>query len=175
VVAVTQGILKMLSRDELRGVLAHEISHIKNRDVLIGTVAATVATAVTMLASMLRFTAIFGGVGRDERGRGGLEVLILAILAPIAAAVVQMAISRSREYAADESAARITLQPLGLAEALMKLARKNQVSGGIASPSTAHLFIVSSLRGASFASLFSTHPPVEDRVKRLQKMAGLAA
>jgi heat shock protein HtpX len=173
VVAVTAGILKMLSRDELRGVLAHEISHIKHRDILIGTVAATVATAVTMLASMLRFGAIFGG-GRDRRG-GGLELLILAILAPVAAAIIQMAISRSREYAADEGAAKVSMQPLGLAEALLKLANRNQAAGGIASPETAHIFIVSSVRGSSFASLFSTHPPVEERVRRLRKMAGIAA
>jgi len=173
VVAVTQGILKMLTREELKGVLAHEISHIKHRDVLISTIAATVATAVTMLAGILRWTAIMGGMGRNERGRGGLEVLLLAILAPIAAMIIQLAISRSREYAADESGARISAEPLGLADALLKLSRSNQASAGIASPATAHLFIVSSLRGASFASLFSTHPPTEERVRRLRAMAGV--
>jgi len=174
VVAVTDGILKMLSQEELKGVLAHEISHVKHRDILIGTVAATVATAVTMIASMLRFGAIFGGGGRDRRG-GGLELLILAILAPLAASIIQMAISRSREYAADEGAARVSMQPLGLADALVKLAGSNKAAGGIATPETAHMFIVSSVRGSSFASLFSTHPPVEERVRRLRKMAGIAA
>lgn len=174
VVAVTQGIMKILKREELRGVLAHEISHIKHRDVLIATVAATVATAITMLASMLRFTAIFGGMGRDDRGRGGLEVLLLAIVAPIAAMIVQLAISRSREYAADQRGAAISGHPLGLADALMKLARVNTASGGIASPTTAHIFTVSSVRGSSFASLFSTHPPIEERVRRLRRMAGMA-
>ena len=173
VVAVTEGIMRILKPEELKGVLAHEISHIKHRDILISTIAATVATAITMLAGMLRWTAIFGGVGRDDRGRGGIELLLLAVLAPIAAMIVQLAISRSREYAADESGARISAQPLGLADALLKLSRGNQASGGIASPATAHMFIVSSLRGASFASLFSTHPPVEDRVRRLRAMAGV--
>jgi heat shock protein HtpX len=175
VVAVTEGILKMMGRDELKGVLAHEMSHIKHRDILIATVAATVATAITMLASMLRFTAIFGGGGRDGRSRGGLELLALAVLAPLAAAIVQMAISRSREYAADESGARLSGNPLGLANALVKLAGANQAAGGMATPATAHLFIVSSLRGATFASLFSTHPPVEERVRRLRAMAGAVA
>lgn len=174
VVAVTQGIMKMLKREELRGVLAHEISHIKHRDVLIATVAATVATAITMLATMLRFTAIFGGMGRDDRGRGGLELLLLAIIAPIAAMIVQLAISRSREYAADQRGATISGHPLGLADALTKLARVNVASGGIASPTTAHIFTVSSVRGSSFASLFSTHPPIEERVRRLRRMAGMA-
>jgi heat shock protein HtpX len=173
VVAVTQGILRILKREELKGVLAHEISHIKHRDILIATVAATVATAITLLASMLRFTAIFGGMGRGDRGKGGLELLFLAILAPIAAMIVQLAISRSREYAADESGARISSQPLGLADALVKLSRVNDASAGIASTTTAHLFIVNSLHGASFASLFSTHPPIAERVSRLRRMAGL--
>ena len=175
VVAVTGGILKLLNREELKGVLAHEISHIKNRDVLVSTIAATVATAIMMLASMLRFTAIFGGMGRNDRGRGGLELLLLAILAPIAAMIVQLAISRSREYGADDRGARISGQPMGLANALMKLARVNEAAPPIASPSTAHLFIVNPLRGATFASLFSTHPPIEERVKRLKRMAGVVA
>jgi heat shock protein HtpX len=173
VVAVTEGILRILKREELKGVLAHEISHVKHRDILIATIAATVATAITLLASMLRFTALFGGMGRDNRGRGGLELLFLAILAPIAAMIVQLAISRSREYSADESGARISGEPLGLADALVKLARVNDASAGIASTATAHLFIVSSLHGASFASLFSTHPPIAERVARLRRMAGL--
>ena len=175
VVAVTQGILRTLSREELKGVLGHEMSHIKHRDILIATIAATVATAITMLATLLRFTAIFGGMGRDERGRGGLELLLLAILAPIAAMIVQLAISRSREYAADQSGAGLSGQPLGLANALLKLERVNQQSGGIASPATSHLFIVNSLRGSAFASLFSTHPPIEERVRRLRRMAGVVA
>jgi heat shock protein HtpX len=173
VVAVTEGILRLLKREELRGVLAHEMSHIKHRDILIATIAATVATAVTMLASMLRWTAFMGGMGRGERGRGGIELILLAILAPIAAMIVQLAISRSREYAADDSGARLSAQPLGLADALLKLARVNEASPGMASPATAHLFIVNSLHGASFASLFSTHPPIEERVRRLRKIAGM--
>jgi heat shock protein HtpX len=175
VVAVTEGILKLLKREELKGVIAHEMSHIKNRDILISTIAATAATAITMLANMLSMAALFGGGGRNRRGGGGLEMLALAILAPVAAALVQMAISRSREYAADQSAAGLTGNPLGLADALTKLARGNQIAGGMASPTTAHMFTVSSVRGGSFASLFSTHPPFEERVRRLHKMAGLAA
>ncbi len=173
VVAVTEGILHLLSEDELKGVIAHEVSHIKHRDVLIATIAATVATAITMFAMMVRWAAIFGGLGRDQRGRGGLEILALAILAPIAAVIIQLAISRSREYAADEGAAVTVGNPLSLANALIKLDRYNRAGGGIATPSTAHLFIVHSVRGSLFSSLFSTHPPIEERVRRLRKMAGL--
>jgi heat shock protein HtpX len=173
-VAVTEGILRLLDRNELKGVLAHEISHIKHRDVLIGAIAATIAMAITFLASIVRWGAILGGSGRG-RGRGGLEVLALAVLAPIAAMFIQLAISRSREYAADESGAEASGNPLGLADALVKLEQANRRAGGIASPATAHMFTVHSVRGSLFSSLFSTHPPIEERVKRLRKLAGMAA
>jgi heat shock protein HtpX len=172
-VAVTEGILGMLDREELRGVLAHELSHIKHRDVLIGAVAATIAMAITFLASIIRWGALLGGFSRG-RGRGGLEILALAILAPLAAMFVQLAISRSREYAADEAGARISGNPMGLANALLKIDSANRRSGGIASPSTAHMFIVHSVRGSFFGSLFSTHPPVEERVRRLRGLAGFS-
>lgn len=172
VVAVTEGILRILNREELKGVLAHELSHIKHRDVLIGTVAATIAMAITFLASIIRWGALFGGYGRG-RGRGGIELLALAILAPLAAMFVQMAISRSREYAADEAGARMSGNPLGLADALLKLEGANKKSGGMATPATAHMFTVHSVRGSFFGSLFSTHPPIEERVKRLRSLVGL--
>ena len=174
VVAVTEGILNLLDREELKGVLAHELSHIRHRDVLIGTVAAAIAMAITFLASMIRWGALLGGFSRG-RGRGGLEVLALAILAPLAAMFVQLAISRSREYAADEAGARISGNPMGLADALVKLENANRRSGGIASPSTAHMFTVHSVRRTLFGSLFSTHPPVEERVRRLRGLAGFSA
>lgn len=171
-VAVTEGILRLLDREELKGVLAHELSHIKHRDVLIGTVAATIAMAITFLASIIRWGALFGGYSRG-RGRGGLELLALAVLAPLAAMFIQLAISRSREYAADASGAGASGNPLGLAEALLKLEAANRRSRGMASPSTAHMFTVHSVRGSFFASLFSTHPPIEERVKRLRRLAGM--
>jgi heat shock protein HtpX len=174
VVAVTEGILRLLDREELKGVLAHELSHIKHRDILIGTVAATIAMAITFLASMIRWGALFGGFSRG-RGRGGLELIALAVLAPIAALFVQMAISRSREYAADEGGARTSGNPFGLADALLKLEAANRRSGGMASPSTAHMFTVHSVRGSLFRSLFSTHPPIEERVKRLRRLGGMSA
>jgi heat shock protein HtpX len=173
VVAVTQGILRLLSREELKGVLAHELSHVKHRDILIGSVAATIAMAITFLASIVRWGALFGGYGRG-RGRGGLELLALAILAPLAAMFVQLAISRSREYAADEKGARLSGNPMGLADALLKLESANRRSGGIATAGTAHMFTVHSVRGSLFGALFSTHPPTAERVKRLRRMAGFA-
>jgi heat shock protein HtpX len=172
VVAVTDGLLGLLSREELKGVLSHEISHIRHRDVLIGTVAATIATAITFLASIIRWGALLGGMGRGGRDRGGLELLALAILAPLAAMFIQLAISRSREYAADRAGAEMSGNPMGLAGALLKLDKVNRRSGGIATPSTAHMFTVKSIRGSLFGSLFSTHPPVEERVKRLRRLAG---
>jgi heat shock protein HtpX len=174
VVAVTEGILRILDREEIKSVLAHELSHIKHRDILIGTVAATIAMAITFRASIVRWGAMFGGYGRG-RGRGGLELLALAILAPIAAMFVQLAISRSREYDADEAGSKITGNPMGLADALVKLENANRQSGGIASPSTAHMFTVHSVRGAFLGSLFSTHPSTENRVRRLRRLAGLSA
>ncbi len=171
-VAVTTGILELLDREELTGVLAHEIAHIKNRDTLISTVAATIAGVITMLAVWARWAAIFAP-GRDrESAAHFLGVLLLSILAPIAALIIQLAISRTREYLADETGARISRKPGALASALRKLeygvARAPMNN---ANPSTAHLFIVNPLRGNIIASLFSTHPPTEERIRRLEAMA----
>ena len=172
VVAVTEGILRMLSRDELEGVLAHELSHIKNKDILIGAIAATIAGAITMLANMAQWAAIFGvGRGDDEEGGSNtLGLIFMAILAPIAAMIIQMAISRSREYLADEGGARVSGKPYGLAGALEKLARGSAAIPMDANPSTAHIFTVSPLSGKSFMTLFSTHPPIEERIARLRAM-----
>jgi heat shock protein HtpX len=172
-VAVTRGILKILDEDELEGVVSHEMGHVKNRDILTGSIVATLAGAISMLAFMARFAAIFGGYGgRDSEGRGGgLGLLITAIVAPLAALLIQMAISRSREYAADRTAAKNSHKPLALASALRKLEHASKRIPLQAKPSTAHLFIVNPLSGKGMASLFSTHPPIEDRVARLQQMA----
>lgn len=172
-VAVTQGIMKILDEDELEGVISHEMAHIKNRDILTGSIVATLAGAISMLAFMARFAAIFGGYGgRDNQGRGGgLGLLIMAIVAPLAALLIQMAISRSREYAADSTAAKNSHKPMALANALRKLESAARRIPLDAKPSTAHLFIVNPLSGKGMASLFSTHPPIEERVARLQKMA----
>lgn len=172
-VAVTQGILDLLSDDELDGVIAHELAHIKNRDILTQTIAATVAGAISMLAMMARWGAIFGGYGGRDRDNGGglIGLLVAAIVAPIAAMFIQMAISRSREYAADATGAKICGQPLSLASALKKLHAGLHRRPMPANNATAHMFIVSPLRGRSFANLFSTHPPVEERIARLEKMA----
>ena len=174
-VAVTEGILRIMSEDELRGVLAHELSHVKNRDTLIMTVAATLAGAITYLAQMAQWAAIFGGGRRsdDEGGGGGgglIGMLLMAILAPIAAMLVQMAISRSREYEADASGARLCLSTSGLERALAKLDVASRQEPLNATPATAHLFIVNPLTGGGFATLFSTHPPVEERIARLRAM-----
>ena len=172
-VAVTQGILKMLDEDELEGVISHEMAHIRNRDILTGSIVATLAGAISILAFMARFAAIFGGYGgRDSQGRGGgLGLLIMAIVAPLAALLIQMAISRSREYAADRTAAKNSHKPLALANALRKLEHASRRIPLPAKPSTAHLFIVNPLSGKGLASLFSTHPPIEERVAKLQQMA----
>ncbi len=174
VVAVTEGILQIMNHEELEGVIAHELSHVKNRDILIGSIAATLAGVIMMLANMARWAAIFG-VGRsdsDEEGGGGIIGLILmSILAPLAAVIIQMAISRSREFLADSSGAKTAGNPLGLASALEKLARASEVIPLEARPETAHMFIVSPLSGRSFLNLFSTHPPIEERVARLRAMA----
>ena len=173
VVAVTEGILRLMNREELEGVLAHEVSHVKNRDILISSVAATLAGVIMMLAHMARWAAIFGGFGgRDRDDNGGIVGLLLtAILAPIAAMLIQMAISRSREYQADASGARTLGNPLGLASALAKLSRANEIAPMDVRPETAHLFIVNPLSGRSLANLFSTHPPIEERIARLRAMA----
>jgi heat shock protein HtpX len=173
VVAVTEGILRILSRDELEGVIAHELTHIKQRDILIGSIAATLAGAIVMLANMAQWAAMFGGSSRDdeEGGGGGIVGLILmAILAPIAATIIQMAISRSREYLADAGGAAISGRPAGLASALEKISRAAQAIPLEANPSTAHMFIVNPLTGRSLMNLFSTHPPVEERIARLRGM-----
>ena len=170
-VAVTSGILRILSEEELEGVISHEMSHIKNRDILISSIVATVAGAISMLAQMAQFAAIFGG-GRDEENRGGgLGLLFMAIIAPIAALLIQLAISRSREYQADESGAKISHKRLALAGALKKLSYASQRIPLEANPSTAHLFIVNPLTGKGLASLFSTHPPLEERISRLESLA----
>ena len=173
-VAVTEGILRIMSEDELRGVLAHELSHVKNRDTLIMTIAATLAGAITYLAQMAQWAAIFGGRRSDDEGRDGgglISMLLMAILAPVAAMMVQMAISRSREYEADASGARLCHRASGLERALAKLdAASRQEPMAAATPATAHLFIVNPLTGGGFASLFSTHPPIEERIARLRVM-----
>ncbi len=169
VVAVTQGLLKLLGRDELMGVLAHEMAHVKNRDILIGSIAATMAGAIMMLANMARWSAIFGGHRDDEEGgASGLGLILMSILAPFAAMLVQMAISRSREYLADASGAQFAGKAEGLASALEKLGAYNQRLPMQSNPSTAHMFIVNPLSGRSLMSLFSTHPPIEERVARLR-------
>lgn len=170
-VAVTAGLLRMMDDEELEGVVAHELGHVRNRDILIASIAATIAGAITMLASMARFAAIFGGAGgRDDRegGAGGaLGLLAMAILAPIAALVIQMAVSRSREYAADSTGARFAGNPYGLARALDKLGAAAQRLPLVTSPSTSHLFIVKPFSGRAFSNLFSSHPPIEERIRRL--------
>jgi heat shock protein HtpX len=171
-VAVTEGILRLLSRAELRGVLAHELSHVKNRDTLISAIAATLAGVILMVARMAQFAALFGGARRDDReGASGLELLVMVIVGPLAAMLIQMAVSRSREYQADATGAQISHSPHDLASALDKIAT---ASGRIplpAGPATAHLWIVNPLRGSWIGNLFSTHPPVEERIRRLRAMA----
>jgi heat shock protein HtpX len=173
-VAVTTGILRILSKEELMGVIGHELSHIRHRDILISTIAATMAGAISILASMARWGAMFGGYrSDDEEGGGGgniLVVILVSIFASIAAMLIQMAISRSREYLADEGGAHLA-HPLSLARALGKLEVAAQRIPMEANPSTAHLFIVNPLRGGGVLSLFSTHPPIEERIARLEEMA----
>ena len=173
-VAVTEGIMKILSREELAGVLAHELAHIKHRDILIGTIAATIAGAISMLANMAQWAMIFGGRRDEDEGGGGhpLVAIAMMIIAPIAAMLIQMAISRSREYLADAGGASISGNPLYLAAALKKLQRGVQLAPMEANPATAHMFIVNPLTGGGLMKLFSTHPPIEERVERLEQMAG---
>ena len=171
-VAATEGILKTLSDDELEGVLAHEFAHIKHRDILTGTIVATMVGTITFVARMAGWSMMFAGGGRDRRDSNGLAELLLLILAPIAAVLVQLAISRSREFAADEGAARISGRPLSLANALQKLERGvAALPMANASPASAHMFIVNPLSGKGVFKLFSTHPPVSERIERLQKLA----
>ena len=169
VVAVTQGIVKLMNDQELEGVLAHELAHIKNRDILISSIAATLAGAIMWLASMAKWSAIFGGVGGgdDDDGGGIVGLLFMAILAPIAAMMVQFAISRTREYQADATGAKIAGTPMGLAGALEKLGTATKRIPMKANPATSHMFIVNPLSGRGITALLSTHPPLEERVKRL--------
>jgi heat shock protein HtpX len=170
-VAATTGVLRILSREELMGVMAHELSHVKHRDILISSIAATVAGAITYLAQMAQWAAIFGGGrDRDDEGGGLLGVLVMAIVAPLAAMLIQMAISRSREYEADRGGAEVSGNPLYLANALRKLEMANRQIPMEANPATAHMFIVNPLTGGGLMSLFSTHPPIEERIKRLESM-----
>ena len=171
VVCVTRGLLELLDEEELKGVLAHELAHVKNRDTLVMTVTASVAGAIMMLAYMARWAAIFGGYSRDRKGSGNIISLIaVSILAPIAAVIVQLAISRSREYAADRQGAYFAKNPIGLANALRQLERGAKAYPIQASTQTAHLFIVNPLRASFITNLFSTHPPIEERIRRLRAM-----
>ncbi|MGE0684491.1 MAG: zinc metalloprotease HtpX [Candidatus Binatia bacterium] len=177
-VAVTQGIMRLMNERELTGVLAHELGHVRNRDILISSIAATLAGVIVHVAYMAQWAAMFGGFGnRDDREGGGgvLGLILMAILAPLAATIIQMAISRTREYAADDSGARLCGDPLALASALRKLGMASERIPLDASPQTSHLFIVNPLSGQSFARLFSTHPPLEERIERLERMAGQRA
>jgi heat shock protein HtpX len=168
VVAVTEGLLRLMNQEELEGVLAHELGHIKNRDILISTIVATLAGAIMFVASMARFSAIFGGRDNEGGGPGIVGVIIMSMLAPLAAMVIQMAVSRSREYLADATAAQVTGRPGGLASALNKLGEYTRQGKAVnANPSTAHMFIVNPLSGKQFTGLFSTHPPLEERIRRL--------
>ena len=170
-VAATEGIMRLLTPTELKGVLAHEIGHVRNRDILISSIAATMAGAIMILADMARFGAIFGMGSRDnEEGPGIIGILVMSIIAPIAAMLIQMAISRSREYLADETGAHLAHNPESLARALEKLSLGVQRAPMDASPATAHMFIVNPLTGSSLMNLFSTHPPIEERVARLRAM-----
>lgn len=177
-VAVTEGIMRLMNERELTGVLAHELSHVKNRDILISTIAATLAGAIMMIADMARWSAIFGGMSRDDDREGGggvIGLIAMSILAPLAAMIIQMAISRTREFAADDTGARISGDPLGLASALGKLGVASERIPLDASPQTSHLFIVNPFSGRSLMRLFSTHPPLEERIARLHAMAGQRA
>ena len=170
-VAATRGTLRLLDREELTGVLAHELAHVRNRDILIGTIAATIAGAISMMATMAQWAMIFGGGRRDGNNGGIVGMLAMMILAPISAGLIQMAISRSREYAADASGAALCGNPMWLASALRKLEAASRRVPIDANPATAHMFIVNPLRGGGMAKLSSTHPPIAERVSRLEKMA----
>ncbi|MBM3234852.1 zinc metalloprotease HtpX [Candidatus Poribacteria bacterium] len=176
-VAATEGITRILSQDELEGVLGHELAHVKHRDILIASIVATMAGAIMMISRMAQFAAFFGGYGRseDEEGGGGgniIAFLLMAIVAPIAAILIQLAISRSREYAADRGGAEISGIPLSLAKALGRLERgAAAIPMDNPNPATSHLFIVNPLRGGRLLAIFSTHPPIQERIKRLEEMA----
>ncbi len=171
-VAVSQGILRLISKDELRGVIGHELAHIKHRDILVGTVAATIAGAISMLANMAQWAFMFGGGRSSDDREGGHPIagLVMMVVAPIAAMMIQMAISRSREFLADEGGAQISGNPLSLANALRRLDAAAHEIPMQASPATAHMFIVNPLSGGGLMKLFSTHPPMEERIARLEAM-----
>jgi heat shock protein HtpX len=169
-VAATEGIMQILTEEELAGVMAHELSHVRHRDILIGTIAATIAGAISYLAQMAQWAMIFGGRRDDDDGGSPIAAIVMMIVAPIAAMLIQMAISRSREYAADEGGARLHGNPLALANALRKLHKGTQLIPTHASPSTSHMLIVSPLSGGAMMKLFSTHPPIEERIARLESM-----
>jgi len=169
-VAVTQGILGLLNDDELEGVIAHELGHVRNRDILISSIAATLAGAITWIANVAKWGMIFGGYSRDrnDRGGGGIAALLMIFLAPLAAMLIQLAVSRSREYGADDTGAHWTGNPYALASALAKIEAYSRRAPLVATPSTAHLFIIQPfLGGMSFGNLFSTHPPTAKRIERL--------
>jgi heat shock protein HtpX len=171
VVAVTEGLLNLMNPEEVMGVISHEMAHVKNRDILIGSIAATLAGAVMILANMARWTAFLGGGGSDDEEGGGLGIIgliLMSILAPLAAMLIQMAVSRSREYLADETGVAFMGNPLALANALEKLGAYSKRIPMQAKPNTAHMFIVHPLSGGGFRNLFSTHPPLEDRIRRLR-------
>ena len=172
VVAATEGIMQILSRDELKGVMAHEMSHVMHRDILVGSIAATIAGAIAYLAHMAQWSAIFGGFGGDEEDSNPIALIALAIIAPMAAMLVQMAISRSREYEADKGGAKLCGNPLSLANALRKLENANKAKPmPRVNEATAHMFIVNPLSSSSVAGLFTTHPPMAERIRRLEAMA----
>jgi heat shock protein HtpX len=172
-IAVNTGILQILNNDELSGVLGHELAHVKHRDILTGTIVATMVGTITFVAQMAGWAAMFGGRGVDRRdNEGGIGALLMLILAPIAATLIQLAISRSREYDADKGGAEISGSPLALASALQKLTQANELMPiENAKPATAHMFIVNPLSGGGMTKLFSTHPPMEERIKRLEELA----
>lgn len=172
VVAVTTGIMHILTRDELAGVLAHELGHVRNRDILVSSIAATIAGAITLIANMAQWAMLFGGFGRsnDDDAPNPLVSLLMIFVAPIAATVIQLAISRAREYGADETGAAIHGSPEALARALEKLDAASSIAPMQVNPAAAHLFIVNPLKGVSMAGLFSTHPPIEERIRRLRAM-----
>jgi len=172
-VAVTRGIMRLLDEEELKGVIAHELSHIRHRDILVSTVAATIAGALSYMAMMARWSLFFGGFGSDDEEGGGniLAVVLFTTLAAFAAMLIQLAISRAREYLADEGGARLAGNPLYLARALAKLEAASRRIPMQTNPATAHMFIVNPLRGGGLMTLFSTHPPIEERIRRLEEMA----
>lgn len=179
-VAATEGLMRLMNEREITGVLAHELGHVQNRDILISSIAATLAGVIIHVANMAQWAAMFGGFRRSDDGEGNggggtLGLILMAILAPLAATVIQMAISRTREFAADEAGAKMAGDPLGLAGALRKLGMASERIPLDASPQTSHLFIVNPLSGAAFARLFSTHPPLEERIERLERLAGVRA